>query len=672
MNFTEEQTKVINHPGGHSLISAVAGSGKTEVLVHRVAHLVNSLGVDPELILVLMFNKSAQEVFLSRLKETINEGIELPSVLTFHALGLRILAIWHERTNQEPPVVLDDEHQWIGIAREACERCNQSDGLGMSSHIDQLRKYLAAVDILKNIDYPTNTFDPAVFGWSEQFVIQIKQFFMHFEEIRNEQRLYGLNDLLHAAVAVLRANPEYADEWRDSLQYILVDEYQDSNSLQQWLLERFTHEATEVMVVGDEDQCIYSWRAANPAFMVSGFEQSFNNVTRYKLSKTFRYGHSVALMANHVLQYNSARQDKLVVSGLADTGAIEVKVGSVFDIQDEILALTDSDVVLVRAFQHADDVEWVYQIADKPYKLEGAASFPHRFGGRVLRVALGCALDKKHIPDAIDIRAWIRWVDPECSSGWVDYLAELMSSKGIEAGIRQALELPQMTERQRLHLVQMLIWNGRLHDASGHKDCLGAIARRMGDMWSRAVDEKNRNRPMPLVVSILEHLSKLGWSIQMVLDKLDFWSERESGGPLITSVHRSKGGGWHTVVLPHVERGYFPNTEDATGDPEEERRLFYVAITRAKKKLILAVPEDSVRDTMWKAPTLMDMGQYNGPSSKFVVEALPLYSQEIANRLQVGTISDLDLTPVATRYEREIYPQVRKTRGLFSKLLTSS
>lgn len=671
MNFTEEQLKVIYHKSGHALISAVAGSGKTEVLVHRVAHLINDLNISPDLLLVLMFNKSAQEVFTSRLKQNIKNGVETPAVLTFHALGLRILSIWHERLGIESPNVIEDEHIWLNVGRDACTRCNEQDGLGMSSHIDQLRKYIAAVDLLKNIDYPSNTYDPAVFGWNDLFSEQIKVFFKHFEYFREAQSIYGLNDLLHSAVKILREQPEYANEWRDSLNYILVDEYQDSNSLQQWLIERFTHEQTEVMVVGDEDQCIYSWRAANPAFMVYGFEKNFKDVTRYTLSKTFRYGHAVSLMANHVLQYNSARQDKLVVSGLNTPGEVVVKNGNVFDSSAEFLKLTSNDVVLVRAFQHADDVEWVYQLADKPYRLEGAASFPNRFGGRVLKVVLGCALDKKHIPDIGDVRAWIRWVDPECSSGWVDYLAELMSTKGIESAVRTALELPQLTERQRLHLVQMLVWNGRLHDAATHKDCLAAIARRMTDAWARAVDEKNRTRPLPLVVSVLNHLNQLGWTIERTLEKMEFWSERESGGPLITSVHRSKGGGWNTVVLPHVERGYFPNTEDSTGDPEEERRLFYVAVTRAKLRLVLIVPIDGVRDALWNMPSLMNINNYEGPSSKFLVESLPVYSQAVANALMLGPCVDIDLTTVARRYERELYPNVRKTTGLFGKLLKS-
>jgi DNA helicase-2/ATP-dependent DNA helicase PcrA len=131
----------------------------------------------------------------------------------------------------------------------------------------------------------------------------------------------GLNDLLYDSVRLFRLKPDYARQWAHSFQHIMVDEYQDSNPLQHWLLDTLLTEdpSRSLMVVGDEDQCIYTWRAADPDMMVRGFEQRYAGTQRFLLSRTFRYGHAVALMANHVLAYNTQRPDKTVVSGLASS-----------------------------------------------------------------------------------------------------------------------------------------------------------------------------------------------------------------------------------------------------------------------------------------------------------------------------------------------------------------
>jgi DNA helicase-2/ATP-dependent DNA helicase PcrA len=663
--FTPEQQSVVDHKSGHALVSAVAGSGKTDVLVARTSRMLND-GYQADRMLVLMFNKSAQEVFLQRLSDAFPDGRELPSVLTFHALGLQILRIWNDRNRIAPPQVIDDETYWMQTMRTAVDQSNDEGGYGMSNHPDQLRKYLSAVDLLKNLDYPKSIPDISEIGWTAIFWDNMKLLFAAFEPIRKADRMHGLSDLLYDAVMLLRSESDFADELRDSLDEIMVDEYQDSNDLQQWLIARMTHAGTSVMAVGDEDQCIYTWRGANPEYMVRGFENTFPNVVRYTLSRTFRYGHAVALMANHVLQYNVMRPDKLVVSGLPLTGRVDLVEGdSAMDMQHVWARLTAADAILLRAFNHADDVEWSFRLQNLPYRLEGAPLFPLRNSGLALRVCIGCATDKLYKPDPIEARAWIRWVDRECSSSWVDMLATIFSEKGIEAGIRQALQWQQLTTKQNSHLVQMLVWNGRLFDAGHQPDPIAAIGRRLADAWARNRDDRDDAPMMPGFVAILrDHMP--GWDVAKLSTFLDDWLPHETG-PLITSVHRSKGGGWPTVVLPHVQHGYFP-TEEAS---EEERRLFYVAITRAKENLVMRVPVDPFRDALWVDPaqTSAEIAKYVGSTGKFVVEACPTYCQRMGTLFAAGPTKGEVLTSMARRYEQALYPTVTKSKGLWGALV---
>lgn len=661
MNITVEQQKVIDHRQGHALVSAVAGSGKTDVLVARTLAMLAE-GVDPESMLILMFNKSAQEVFSERLTTQLSSADGIPGVLTFHALGLRMLDLWYDRCRSALPRLVDDDGEWMTILLNVVHMVNSVHSTGINHHPDYLRKILNGFDVLKNMDYPYVAPDWDSFGWSPHLREAIQMLFPYFESERNNQYIMGLSDLLYDAVLLLRRETEYAKEWRHSLVHIMVDEYQDSNPLQHWIVDQLLHADSSLMVVGDEDQCIYTWRAANPDMMVQGFEARYKNVTRYMLSRTFRYGHAVALMANHVLEHNRIRPDKLVVSGLSQSGSIEVCRGSNALVLLPILKkLTTDDAILVREFRHAEDVELVMHLHNIAYRLEGAPLFPARQTGLVLRMCLGCVLEKPYRPTLMQAKAWIRWVDPEASSLFVEYLSKDMESLGVERGIRNSMSLEHLSTRQQNHLVQMLVFNGRLRDTLTQQDSVASMRKRMTEAWSRAVENKKDKNPEPLGMSVLHLLDP--YSLQDAVDLLEQWPAHDTG-PVLTSIHRSKGSGWPTVVIPHTETLRFP-----TEVSEEERRLFYVGITRAKNNLVLMVPDDPVRDALWSSPVSADLNSYVGPTGRFILESHPEYSLNLANKwLSQGKATVEVLTPVARRYEAILYPKAMKSAGVWDLL----
>ena len=662
MNATSEQQAVIDHRRGHALVSAVAGSGKTDVLVARTRMMLAE-GIDPESMLILMFNKSAQEVFQARLSEGQDDNTSLPSVLTFHALGLRILDIWYDRKKASVPELVDQESEWMHLLVQVVDEQNKAMQAGINGHPDYLRKILAGFDTLKNMDYPYVVPSWELLGWPSTLREHIQLLFGEFELKRKRQRIMGLNDLLYDAVALLRRESDYAEEWRDSLNHIMVDEYQDSNPLQHWIVDQLLHGDSSLMVVGDEDQCIYTWRAADPDMMVRGFEKRYTNVKRYMLSRTFRYGHAVALMANHVLQYNRIRPDKLVISGLDTTGNIEVVRGdTAMALLPALRALGNDDAILVREFRHAEDIELVMHYHGLPYRMEGAPLFPARHTGLVLRMSLGCALEKPYKPTPEQAKAWIRWVDPEASSLFVDYLVSDMIVLGVERGIRNAMARDNLPTRQQNHLVQMLIFNGRLRDAFTQKDPMSNIRRRMEEAWSRAVEKADDRKIPPVGLSMLHVFDTT--ALDKVVEFLLNW-QADSSGPVLTSIHRAKGGGWPTVVLPHTEAIRFP-----TAVTEEERRLFYVAITRAKEQLVLLVPkDDAVRDALWRNPVEANYDNYSGPTGRFTLESNPEYALNMARGwLSTGKPSTSILTPTARRYETILYPNTLKSVGIWDKL----
>lgn len=666
--FTDEQLAVVNHPGGHALVSAVAGSGKTEVLVARAWHLLTQ-GVSSEDVLVLMFNKSAQEVFMQRLHALDSDRVEWPAVLTFHALGLRILDIWFDLQAQEFPTLVESEQQWLDLLAEVIKDLNTRQA-GINTHKDYARTLLGALDLAKNLDWPHRSLtveEAKSFGWTPTLFEHLHVVFPAFEAARARQQWLSLNDLLYDAVLLLRKEPSYAEQWRQSVQHILVDEYQDSNALQHWLLHTLMREDSSLMVVGDEDQCIYTWRAADPDMMVRGFEREYQGVTRYTLSKTFRYGHAVALMANHVLQHNRERPDKMVVSGLPKSGQVSIVEGTRYQsLGQGIGLLTEHDAVLVREFRHADDVEWVSRHLGIPYRLVGAVSFPNRTAGLALRAALMCAL-KLPITSSDMLRAWVRWVDPESPSAFVDDVAQSLLRCGVEPGIRKMMEKTHWTQRQQDHLVQLLVWNGRLEDVATQPDPVAGFVRRLRDAWARTVSSKNKDAwAEPAFLEVFPFCA--GPDLSVILSNLNTWADETPGelGFLLTSIHRAKGGGWPTVLLPHVDKGRFP-VEDAT---EEERRLYYVAMTRAKEHLIFVCTVDASCRQYWLTRGAMAMPPRPLSScGDFLVESFPWYCQDIANKWMStqGPLTE-DLTPIARKYQSVLYPTVSRTRMAWDKL----
>lgn len=661
-HFTPEQCAVTAHRKGHALVSAVAGSGKTDVLVARTVAMLHE-GTDPDHMLILMFNKSAQEVFVQRIKEFCTEK-KLPAVLTFHALGKQILDIWAERKFTAAPMVVEDIANWLELLCDVVEKVN-TNGAGYSTHLDQLRKYLSGFDILKNMDYPHAQINIKTLGWSTQFYEQTVTLFKVFEEHRKSLGWVGLNDLLYDAVFLLRSNTDYALEWRDSLTHIMVDEYQDSNSLQHWLIGSFLHSDSSLMVVGDEDQCIYTWRAADPNMMVNGFELRYPGASRYTLSRTFRYGHAVALMANYVLQHNKVRPDKMVISGLEKAGNIEIlRVLDQSHAVPHLKRLDSKDAILVREFRHADDVELICRFNNIPYRLEGAPLFTQRPTGLALSMSLGCTFDRQYKSKNVEqAKAWIRWVDPSASSVFVENIAIAMTEIGVEQAIRNAMHSASLSTRQQDHLVQMLVLNNRLGDARTHQLPISTIRQQLSDSWARSAGLEKDRPSAPLMLSVLHIFDNM--KLSDLMSWLDNWCIHDDG-VLLTSIHRAKGGGWPKVYLPHTEHNRFPSSIS-----EEERRLFYVAITRAQEELLLAVPTDPVRDFLWQNPSVMDISSYSGPTGVFMLESMPEYARKIAREwiLNKAPVSDV-LTGVAQRYEAILYPDAKKSYNLWQKLFS--
>ena len=310
--LTDEQRAIITAGFEHVVITAVAGSGKTSTLAWRIRFLLEQ-GHDPNRMLVLMFNRSARVDFERKLQEvTRNLGLATPEIRTYHAMGLRL----YKRFVREgylpgfsERILTDQEisyQAWQLTRRLAPEdladeiRRNKKDFVETAvNFIDLVKTTLSPADIV---------FEELGYSDKHRYLIDL---FHSFEQWRKSQSRISYADMLYEPVMAIHQNQPLQRLVGNKMDLILVDEYQDTNEIQHLLLRYVAGDRARVTVVGDPDQTIYEFRGAKPDFILRRFSEEFESPLEQTLSYTFRYGHQVALLANHLICHNTGRKDVL-------------------------------------------------------------------------------------------------------------------------------------------------------------------------------------------------------------------------------------------------------------------------------------------------------------------------------------------------------------------------
>ncbi len=617
MNFTDEQLRIINHQDGHARVSAVAGSGKTTTMVARLGHLLEQ-GTSSGDILVLMFNKSARDSFDVAMRARLGGlGKPLPEVRTFHSLGLRLINSFTKRgALAKYRLVTEDfvvERLARQVANEVYQQFNEEEGY-LSN--DDVEEFITFIDRVKS-----TTSDAAKVFQQLDLPPRLRFFaqaFSLFEEKRKGQRIRFYGDLIYEPLMAMLDNDELATWVGNRIDHIIVDEYQDINETQQQLLKILASSRANVMVVGDVDQCIYEWRGAKPEYITSRFAKDFKNSINYQLSYTFRYGHQLSLAANHLISNNKKRDRKLCVShrsnGISSISCVEqlTKHPIVPVLQGWMgqgRALSEA-VVLVRLYAQSVPVELALLEAGIPYRLEGGADV---FNCTEILALIGyLKLVQGTLGDEpIETREQV--VSAMCSQPHlgvkrdeIEALSQLIAADpGGAPGI-----LMQWSTRDFAPFIKKRFaaaaenWQWLIHSDSS--EAAGPFLKRLVARFklydfffsfsARAATAENRVKTCE---AFIEFATGHKLSVVGLIEKIEeFRGEKESDGGqrlLLTSVHRAKGLEWPFVILPGLEEGSFPFYRDRENgeEIEDERRLFYVAITRAIEKLVCIHPLDA-------------------------------------------------------------------------------
>ena len=602
------QREAVLHFEGPLLVLAGAGSGKTRVLTSRVARLIGHQGVDPKHILAVTFTNKAAGEMRERIARILGETPAGMWAGTFHAIGARILRSAPHIVGRDRGFTIYDEDDQLNVVKRVMERRS------ISSKQFTPRAVHAAISSAKNA-----LVSPAEYAKlaSDLFTKAAAQVYDDLEAAFRAANAVDFDDLLVLPVRMLRESPAFHAELRARFQFILVDEYQDTNHAQYQLVKMLGTEHQNVCVVGDDDQSIYGWRGADIRNILD-FEKDFPRATVVRLEENYRSTPGILRVANAVISANTERRGKTLRPTRAEGEVVSV-AGALDDrdeadfVVDEIIARRQSNAgmqlrdaaILYRTNSQSRPMEDALRKQALPYRLIGAVRFYDRREIRDLMSYL------KLIGNPNDDEAFRRAVSVP-RRGLGDTTIELLSERARAAGVPMLIAATRVdlhdgiraAARTSLGDFASVILNFR---ERARTDSVDAILRDLIDAI-RYVEHLRAEGPegeerienvRELVTGAAEAVIEEGGEVGLSplehflqraslvadLDKLDPHADAIT----LMTVHNAKGLEFPVVFVTGLEDGLFPLAR-AFDDPkmlEEERRLFYVAVTRAEEKLYL-------------------------------------------------------------------------------------
>lgn len=629
-------------------------------------------GCAPNELMILMFNRSARDGFARALNRRIaGSGLSVPDVRTYHALGLRLVESFTRRGALPARKLITDEHIREKLAKQVLNTVyKEENGDHAWTSKEDLEEFLRFIDLLKSgTSSAGKCFEREALQGKYSYFVEAME---RFEQARDQQRIRFFEDLLHEPLMAMLDNATLAQWVGGRVEHIIVDEYQDINEVQQQLLKILAGNRAKVMVVGDVDQCIYEWRGARPEYITHRFQHDFQSPARYTLSCTFRYGHRLSLAANHLISNNRERDRKLCISSPENfdtklTRYEEKDVHPILQILDEWRKAgrpLSEAAVLVRLFGMSVPLELALLEADIPYRLEGHEQV---FACReikaltgYLKLSAGTLQDDDPHSRKEHLIAMLSQPHLGIRQEELEKLATVISTN-IEAAPERILlqinsDMPPFIKRKIGQTAEDWEWLMRRLKNRRADIVLNEIITRF-DLYefyikfsSRLATAENR---IETCRSFVEFAARQKLNTPEFLAKLQALRrpvETEiANALLITSIHRSKGLEWPLVVIPGLKDGSFPFIADAgegaKENLEDERRLFYVAITRGIERVALIHPPDHVlrkRSEMGFGVAPFESLQ----ASRFLYEANLGLSDEVGGRI-TGKVVDGDDTITA-------------------------
>lgn len=707
--FTSEQTAFIHHQQGNALCIAGAGTGKTTTLVGLIGEKLQHVSADQ--MLVLMFNRDIRTDFQAKLRA---EGIDVPvPVHTFHSFCLRFL-------NQS------------GFLRETGYRVDYQSGESDKSLVKGVLRELAGLE--KTYQRQQVIKDPKTIELLLSFIGLVKAYMLSpyevfklaeinrdylfiidayekFESLRKQQKILFFDDWLVETVKLLEGNEVLRQQYHQRCNMVVVDEFQDINTAQYRLLKQLLGPATQLLAVGDVDQCIYKWRGSAPQFMLN-FEQDFAPATVYTLSQTFRFGHSLALAASHLIANNKQRFSEFLTTsgeGVTDTQIVECgssrQVGEIAQSIQQYLSEggKPSDVaILVRRWSQTLLFELAFLSKNLPYQMPVPSVLANSREVKLLMELMNLATGRYsgwevgqrasllfslfsfphcYVPNKLlrPLCEQLAGMEPQ---SWMTFLGRYEKAN-------PTLKLENLTERIDL-LTRLMrkgsfkaaevflqyrkesgldswIWKteataSEIEEAVERLDSVTTVLESMDQNCEKALQYfeyyLQQSRSHALTGNPSSSMGNQAMANQAVSPQAVAPEAGNEGSVQLTTIFRAKGCEYKQVYLPFWDKDAFPYMNKSSGsmgaDIEEERRLAYVALTRAKEKASVYytktdMPSGSVSHT---GKGMSAVKATN--ASRFVLEAKVPIATQLGPKLYLEGELPYYSSPVVEEYCRRL------------------
>ncbi len=611
--LNSQQKKAVLQTDGPVLILAGAGSGKTRVLTHRVAYLIDECGVNPWNIMAITFTNKAAGEMRERVDKIVGFGAESIWVSTFHSSCTRILRRYADKIGYSNNFTIYDTDDSKALMKDVCKRFQ------LETQQLKLRNIMGIISKCK--DNLVSPEEYALSAGNDYIKTRVSKAYTEYQLALKKNNAFDFDDLLMKTVELFKKNPDILDSYQERFKYIMVDEYQDTNNAQFELIRLLADKYRNLCVVGDDDQSIYRFRGANIRNILD-FEKVYPDATVIKLEQNYRSTQQILDAANAVISNNSGRKAKALWTDIKDGEKVHLREFDTAQEEAEYIASEigklkrnhklsyDETAVLYRTNAQSRLLEERFVYEGIPYDIVGGTNFYSRREIKDLLAYLktiDSGLDDIAVKRIINVPKRgigattidnVQAYADERQISFFEALCEADQIMTISRGSAKLTDFVTMirafrTKSKTFSLEELL---KDVIDVVGYMDYLKTLdddddsgdndrAANVDELISKiAAYEENEEVEQPTLTGFLEEVALVA-----DIDRIGEDNEKV----LLMTLHSAKGLEFENVYLAGMEENVFPSymaLQFEDSDPEgieEERRLAYVGITRAKKNLTL-------------------------------------------------------------------------------------
>ena len=587
--LNDRQKEAVLHKEGPCLVLAGAGSGKTRVLTERICHLINE-GVRPQNILAITFTNKAAKEMRERVHNSIGDEALKIFIGTFHSLGLKILRENANVIGYDKNITILDRDDVNSLIKKFMKELN------LDSEKFPVKYILNKISFAKNEGLSPSSYEKFMKGELDQAVIKVYQKYVDTLKRNNS---VDFDDLLILPLEIFKSSDEVLDKYSEHYQYILVDEYQDTNGVQYDLCKTLSNKYRNLFVVGDMDQSIYSFRFANYKNVLN-FEKDNPDAKVIILDENYRSTNTILKAANSVIKNNTERKEKNLWSNNGEGDKLQY-VRCDGELEEAKYVVSESKklisqgenpseiAVLYRTNGQSRVIEEAFLKEGIPFKIVGSYFFYNRKEIKDLIAYLHLIYNKN---DDVSLERVINVPKRGIGSKTLDKLR-------LEANIQGVSMFDVIDSGKELMFKELIM---SLKEESKNTNLSGLVDLILDKSGMRKELEETNSLESDIRLENLEEFKSITlafeergiYTLEEFLENISLVSDMREykevdNGVTLMTLHSAKGLEFDNVFLIGLEEGIFPHTRsyETPSELEEERRLCYVGITRARKKLYL-------------------------------------------------------------------------------------